>query len=413
MPRPNSIFAMENCCADAGVPQQQKDDCTAVTSSRQEGGPSEEKVAADAAAEEERKDEEAQKAEEAKAAVAKTAFFRDEDEGPNRSPVNGQHCTELVLPSVPASNAFRETVTSWSGYGVDQQITALDEFREKLAGKSQRVPDDLTCLRFLRARRMHVNKALDMYERHWDWYTLNVAGRVMSTPTDPILLSILQKSYPALLIGRDSLGRPVKFMDVGQLDMQSLRKQGVIDSQLVDYHIFEMEMLARSLSLRDSSTMEEIQARPGPDVDTSLHARQPLLGHVCIFDTYNCTMSKFLSAIGLWTAIAKINQDNYPEFLGHALFIRTPRPFTMCFEMMKKSFDPATAAKFEVVSGNPYERVAQLVGPSNVPATLCGKERVVGNSNKPAVLEQRLQHRNKRHDQVQPPEGCSACCAIA
>merc|ERR1719199_909822 len=79
-------------------------------------------------------------------------------------------------------------------------------------------------------------------------------------------------------------------------------------------------------------------------------------------------MAKFLSALRFWTALAKLDQNNYPELLGHALFVRPPRLFIIAFNTMTRLLDPFTVSKFEVVNGDPFDRIAELIGPENVPS---------------------------------------------
>jgi hypothetical protein len=274
---------------------------------------------------------------------------------------------EVGVPSVPPSISFRKSISEWNGFSGAQQVEALDNFRSRLASTALSMPDDLSCLRFLRARQLHVEKALAMYVAHREWHQANVAGRAMGTDVTTETDAILSTSYPSKMIGRDPKGRPVKFIDVGQLDMASLRRDGITDNHVLDYHIREMEMMMRCLCLRDESTSQVMDTWTGPDAHPSLQATDPILGIVAIMDTHGCTMRKFYSALTVWKTMASIDQNNYPEVMGHSLLVRPPRLLRMAFNIMKPFLEERTFSKFEIVDGDPFDRIAELVGHDCVP----------------------------------------------
>ena len=57
----------------------------------------------------------------------------------------------------------------------------------------------------------------------------------------------------------------------------------------------------------------------------------------------------------------KMVEDFYPELLYKVLIIRPPRIFNLLYNMVKHAFDPVTRAKFEVVAGEPLQRLCEVM----------------------------------------------------
>ena len=79
----------------------------------------------------------------------------------------------------------------------------------------------------------------------------------------------------------------------------------------------------------------------------------------------------------------KMIEDHYPELLYKVLIIRPPRIFNLLYGMVKHTFDPVTRAKFELVSGDPLARMAEVidkVSTSRERATLRREQGVAGST---------------------------------
>ena len=89
--------------------------------------------------------------------------------------------------------------------------------------------DDFTALRFLRARRLHVGRASEMYAEYVEWRRLERIDECASDPPlPPEQEAALSACFsPRVLDAPDKLGRPVFLVCAGEVNLPYLRSHGV------------------------------------------------------------------------------------------------------------------------------------------------------------------------------------------
>lgn len=220
--------------------------------------------------------------------------------------------------------------------------------------------------------------------------------RVDAVASDPPLSrkqeDALQRHYdPKVLPGLDLSGRPVMYIDVGGIDMQALRSQGVTLAHVARRYVRSMEHLqavvdgspnpfAGHVSAPQAATRPEHKGpkrahapctwtptQPCPACTPPRDAVRPACSlplQLLILDLHGCSISKFLRATQMWREVNRIGQAFYPELLGHLLMVRGPPAAAWAVAQAKRWLDPETRAKLELSSGNPRIALSRLLGES-------------------------------------------------
>ncbi len=128
------------------------------------------------------------------------------------------------------------------------EAEALAAFRKELTSKkclplSPRMiicgDEDATLLRFLRARKLDVAKAVHMIEDTIEWRKANNVDTILEHPLDPRLTAMCRKAHVNTYNGYDNAGRPLYIEKTGLIDIDGVLEVGV--DFLVKLHIFNME----------------------------------------------------------------------------------------------------------------------------------------------------------------------------
>lgn len=122
----------------------------------------------------------------------------------------------------------------------DIEAATLLSFREALHSTSSTnaTVDPVTAIRFLRARKGIVAKAVQMYSAYAEWRELEHVDDVLEDDWTGAADEALSSAFsPKLLDSTDKLGRPIWFLALGNLDVSALAKQGVTLSMLRRRHI--------------------------------------------------------------------------------------------------------------------------------------------------------------------------------
>jgi hypothetical protein len=246
-------------------------------------------------------------------------------------------------------DSVRQSLTEYRGHSKVDQLEALDQFMAAVQTTQDLVmPDELMALRFVRARRLDVYKALEMYKTHME-YKLGACKEALAQRLDAADAAKLSKVYPSRMIGRCKAGRPVKVFKVGALD---LGRCGFSADDMVREHIRSMEKFADSLSWRDFS-------KPPPDALATTSS--PLEGGLVIVDLEGCSWDKFWAATSYWSQVASIDQANYPEMLSKQVIINPVFGFDVGWRFAKSILDEHTISKVEIIWGDARPRLAELI----------------------------------------------------
>ncbi|KAL1522570.1 hypothetical protein AB1Y20_017555 [Prymnesium parvum] len=210
--------------------------------------------------------------------------------------------------------------------------------------------DDLTALRFLRARNCNVKKAAKQYIDYRVWYVKEKVADIFDEPCDPAIDSALDEMYcPQLLPGYDFKQRPIVLQQLGRLDFKALEKRGVTLAHISRRHIRELERLQKA-----------IERSPWPE-----------RGHLSLTDVKGASVANFMRGWRVWKEMARIGQNYYPELLGALCLIRAPSVATWAVNQSKKTFiDADTGSKIELHSGDCIKALEKLMASELIPAEL-------------------------------------------
>ena len=255
----------------------------------------------------------------------------------------------------------------------DAEREALIAFRERLTEEGIAVPRTMSanggepgvCLRFLRARKLKVEKALKMLKDCLAWRTEHDVDAVLNEPLDLDEFRANAKMYPASYHGRDTLGRPVYIERTGSAKFVDLVKKLGHDG-FVRMHLRAMEYQSRVLLPSASREANKLVSKMCNVID---------VGELSLYDTVSHS-----EVLAVLRKIAQIDQDYYPENLGVTLVVDAPWSFTTAWSVVKVFLDTKTAAKFKVLGGGRagVEKLTKIMGEGRVPAFLGGTCRCDG-----------------------------------
>lgn len=249
----------------------------------------------------------------------------------------------------------------------DAERDALEAFRARLAKDGVEIPSTMSanggepgvCLRFLRARKLKVEKALKMLRDCLAWREANDVDAILDEPLDLEEFKTNARMYPASYHGRDVLGRPVYIERTGSAKFADLVKKLGHDG-FVKMHLRAMEYQSRVLLPAASADAGRLVSKMCNVID---------VGELSLYDTVS--HSEVLTVL---RKIAQIDQDYYPENLGVTLVVHAPWSFTAAWAVVKPFLDAKTAAKFKVLGTGDagVEKLTKVLGEGNVPAFLGG-----------------------------------------
>jgi hypothetical protein len=211
--------------------------------------------------------------------------------------------------------------------------------------------DEFTVLRFLRASNCKIKTTRTRYAAYLAWREEEKIDSVLDEmiPTDPELEAKLTQMYkPRILDGLDNLGRPVCYSNMGAVDFSWCSRNGIDTKQLARRHTRELELILKAVC-----------AAPRPE-----------LGHLFLLDIGGLSLSRFLAGWKLWMAEARIGQDFYPELVGTVCILRGPSTAAWGLKLVQRFLDPATAAKFELHSGDPLPYLQRHLSQELIPSEL-------------------------------------------
>jgi len=244
----------------------------------------------------------------------------------------------------------------WPGDCSPEQLKVLEEFRAAVTNMGCTNPpyDDAYLLRFLRARKFDLTKALQMWSNFIKWRQENNIDEIDQFAFTE--LEEVKKHYPHSYFRTDRKGRPIYIERVGQLKLQNLFKVTTQD-RLVKYYCQSYERLLKDIF-------------PG----CSKAAGQPVAQTCTILDLKGGSMSMMSSQVYNFVQLAsKLGQDYYPEILGQMFIVNAPMLFTGVWAVIKPWIDEKTRNKIKIL-GSKYEKeLFEVIDPQNLPDFLGGK----------------------------------------
>lgn len=251
---------------------------------------------------------------------------------------------------------MKKEYSGFPGDCSEQQLKVLEEFRTAARNMGCADPpyDDAYLLRFLRARKFDLTKALQMWTNFIKWRHENKIddiGNFAFTELDEV-----RKHYPHGYFRTDRKGRPIYIERVGRLKITQLFNV-TTQERLVQYYCQSYETLLHDIFPACSRA-----------------AGAPVVHTVTILDLAGSTMSMMSKKVYDFIQLAsKIAQDNYPEILGQMFIVNAPMLFTGIWTVIKAWIDDKTKAKIKILGSKYQKELFEVVDPNDLPDFLGGK----------------------------------------
>lgn len=236
------------------------------------------------------------------------------------------------------------------------KLRRLRQLAEGLPGSGWVQPQDLrVLLRFLIARQLNVERALEMLQKVLHWRQQHGVSNVLPL-WDKALHERFDRYFKCLAFtGTDLDGDPVIVERCGKVHVQSLAKCS--EDFLRRHVIYSAECVLASL---ERSRQESCK-------DGTIRGFQ--LTVVIDLEEIDMTFAD-RRLLALSKAMGRIESENYPEVLKRVIVVRAPWFFPAVFQMFKPFMDPGTVAKISVPKAHDTRDVLLR----HVPATAIPKD---------------------------------------
>ncbi|KAK9838539.1 hypothetical protein WJX81_006074 [Elliptochloris bilobata] len=249
-------------------------------------------------------------------------------------------------------------IAEW-GLTKAQEEVLLEQFKKQLieAGVYDDTKDMYFLRRFLRARQHDLKKTKDMYAASMKWRrefgVEDVTNNFHFTERDAFIAL-----YPQGYHKTDKLGRPIYIQHLGQINMKKMYEV-TTEERMLKFHVQEYERCARYIM-------------PACSIVAGRHIDQTF----AIIDLKGVGLKHLTGEVKkMLGKITSIDQNNYPEMMGHTCIINAPGVFKVIWTIIKPMLDPRTQAKIEVLSKDYQKGLLEWIEPANLPDYLGGTSR--------------------------------------
>lgn len=246
-----------------------------------------------------------------------------------------------------------------------QQQDILEQFRrevfqEDILHEGDSIgTDDLTLLRFLRARKFDLNEAKKMIRNTQNWRK-TVAGVGIDKLYDQLDIfdypgrEQVFRFWKMYFHKTDKRGRPLHIEFLGGCDVSELYKH-VTPEKHWETIVVSAETLARE-------TIPASSRAVGHEVG----------GAFVIVDLKKFGLSQFWKMKHLAQISLQLSQDYYPETLAKLAIINAPSSFAFIWSIIKSWMAKETAGKIDVLGSDYQSALLELIDAENLPTTLGG-----------------------------------------
>jgi hypothetical protein len=237
---------------------------------------------------------------------------------------------------------------------ISERLAALKaELSEAKKFEPESMPDALL-LRFLKARRFDVSKALKMFLDYLAWRIEANVDETVKSYVFPEAKAVAAL-YPRFYHKTDRRGRPIYIEQLGFLNVNKLfgisTPERIIQAYVREY--------------------EKVLAYRFPACSTK--AGHHIEQGCTILDLKGVPLTQFNQVRKIVQQVSSIAQNYYPETLGRMFIINAPLLFKGVWAMVKPMLDENTVAKISVLSSHYEKELLEDIDPQSLPAFYGGK----------------------------------------
>lgn len=233
-----------------------------------------------------------------------------------------------------------------------EETDLVDKFKaliqkENLIYNSQ-VIDNNYLIRFLRARKLKIEKALDMFKKYIQWRDEIKVDDIFNDdfPEEADILSI----YPQGLHKVDKEGRPIYYELLGKLNIDDLLKKTSFD-RLLKYTIRNFEYYLSTAFPAASKSVGRNISQFFSIIDLKGFNKKLL-------------SKKVYEHIKISTTSL---QNYYPEILGMSFIINSNLVFKACWTVIKPFLDDKTKNKIHLIGSDYKKTLLKHISEENIP----------------------------------------------
>ncbi|CAL8462059.1 g1590 [Coccomyxa elongata] len=240
-----------------------------------------------------------------------------------------------------------------------QEEQLMQQFKEELKRSGVYNPntDYYFLRRFLRARQHDLKRAKEMYAASMKWraeFGVDTILEDFQFHERDAFISLYPQGYHKT----DKTGRPIYIQHLGAIHYKKLEAV-TTEERMIKFHVQEYERCARVIM-------------PACSIVAGRHIDQTF----AIIDVKGVGLKHLTGDIKkMLSRIMAIDQNNYPEMLGHTCIINAPSVFKMVWQAVKSFIDPKTQEKIEICKTDYVPALLKWVDAENLPEYLGGTSK--------------------------------------
>ncbi|TVY48860.1 SEC14 cytosolic factor [Lachnellula occidentalis] len=228
--------------------------------------------------------------------------------------------------------------------------------------------DDPLLLRFLRARRFHVEEAFNQFKDTEDWRKANQLDKLYET-IDLDEYEETRRLYPQWTGRRDRRGIPVYVFEVKHLNSKTM---SAYEKSAVKTHTKAQTDGKTSPKLLRLFALYENLTRFVMPLSTAMtdrhHPHTPITQSNNIVDISGVGLKQFWNLRTHMQDASTLATAHYPETLDRIFIIGAPAFFPTVWGWIKKWFDPITTSKIFILSHHDVKKTLEtFIDPANIP----------------------------------------------